>query len=231
MADIHKASSESWGREACARLCQIVLEANTGVAQQIQESRTDLLDILTKEQLSEPCDDLGLTLPFLAVYYDRPEMLEYLHKRGVDLTAPCDPMLYGTPMFYAISLEKTRLIEQLDGYGCDLNKPCDAMSELPIAHAQRVDNPFITREVRRCAGKVERARVLLQKHVLRIRDRRRFLAMLKSIPLLQRVARGMLSRRRVSIIRAEQKKARRVAKMLANIELESDDDDEGEDGD
>jgi hypothetical protein len=74
---IHPASSTSWGSEAGARLCKLLVDANTGIAQQIIENRTDLLDLLTLEQLEES-DDIGLNAVFLAVYYDRPEILRYL---------------------------------------------------------------------------------------------------------------------------------------------------------
>jgi hypothetical protein len=52
----------------------------------------------------ERTDDLGLSLPYLAVFYDRPDMLRYLRKRGFNLKKPCDPMGFGTPMFYAVYL-------------------------------------------------------------------------------------------------------------------------------
>ena len=64
------------------------------MAQQVIENRTDLLDILATEDLMRT-DDLGLSLPYVAIYNDRPQMLEYLHKRGVDMSLPCDPADYG----------------------------------------------------------------------------------------------------------------------------------------
>ena len=72
---IHAASSRSWGDEGAARLCKIILESNTGFTQQILENRHDLLDMATDEQLMEPVDDIGMTLPFLCVYYDKPKMI------------------------------------------------------------------------------------------------------------------------------------------------------------
>ena len=91
---VHKASSRTWGDQACARVCKIIMDANDGMAQQVIENRTDLLDILSTEELLR-VDDLGLSLPYVAIYHDRPLMLEYLHKRGVDLGVPCDPADYG----------------------------------------------------------------------------------------------------------------------------------------
>ena len=103
MTDIHRASSQTWEDEACAQLCRLIIDSNNGSMQQVIENRTDVLDLLTLQELSAPVDDLGLTLPFLAIYFDMPDILRYLHKRGVDLQKYCDPMEFGTPMFYAVS--------------------------------------------------------------------------------------------------------------------------------
>ena len=101
---VHIGASSSWDDQAAARLCELVIASNNGLSAQVANGKTDLMDILPVEKLTEPVDDLGLTLIFLAIYYDRPEIIEYLHKRGVDVTKPCDPMDYGNPMFYAIQL-------------------------------------------------------------------------------------------------------------------------------
>ena len=119
-------SAESWGDQACARLCQVALNSNDGMAQQIQEGRTELLDLLPLREL-EKADDLGIKLPYLAIFYDRPEMLVYLYKRGVDLTKPCDAMDFGTPMFYAVNFNRVRLVETLDSLGVSLNSGCDTL--------------------------------------------------------------------------------------------------------
>ncbi len=82
---IHEASSESWGDGACARLFSHIIESNNGRAQQIIENKTYFLEYSSLAELSEK-DDLGLTLQFVAVYHDRPEMLRYLQNRGIDLS-------------------------------------------------------------------------------------------------------------------------------------------------
>jgi hypothetical protein len=87
-------SSDLWGGESTARLCQIIVEANDGMAQQVAENRTDLLDLLLKKDL-EKVDDIGLSLPYLAVHYDRPEMLLYLHGRGLDQCSTCATPTWG----------------------------------------------------------------------------------------------------------------------------------------
>lgn len=81
---IHPASSESWGKEACARIFSHIVEANDGRAQQIVENKTYFLELYSKAEL-EKKDDLGMTLPYIAVYHDRPDMLRYLYARGLDL--------------------------------------------------------------------------------------------------------------------------------------------------
>ena len=86
-AGIHPSSSQSWGitkAGACAKLFNHIVEANDGREQQIVENKTYYLDNLSKEELQKP-DDLGNTLPFLAVYHDRPSMLQYLYARGLDM--------------------------------------------------------------------------------------------------------------------------------------------------
>ena len=91
---VHSGAASSWDDQACAKLCDMVLLANNGLAQQVALNDTTLMDVLPTSELEGPIDDLGLTLVFLAVYHDQPEMLEYLRKRGVDLKATCDPMEY-----------------------------------------------------------------------------------------------------------------------------------------
>ena len=233
MLPVHRASSSSWGDCACARLCEIIIDCNDNMAQQIADNRTDLLDILTLDELNLPSDDLGLSLPFLAVYYDRPVMLEYLHKRGVKLSAPCDPMGFGTPIYYAICLNKTNLISILDLLGCDVKNPCDGLAQLPIVHARRLDNHLAIKEIEKAGGKERRAMNMFQKHGLRIICRKRYLFMRKSIPLLQRAVRGLFARKiaRTKRTRIEtkarrlQRKITRAAKLADNIDLESEDDD------
>lgn len=100
ISGIHRASSSSWGESATARLCKIIVDSNKAFLQEVMDNKTGLLDISELEELNET-DDLGISLPFLAVHYDRPDILCYLLKRGVDLSAPCDPMAHGNVMFYA----------------------------------------------------------------------------------------------------------------------------------
>jgi hypothetical protein len=97
---VHRASSASWGEKSVARLCKIVVDSNSHFLQEVMNGKTDYLDMLTYDELLDT-DDLGINLVFLCVYFDRPEMLLYLSKRGFDMSIPCDPMNYGNAMFYA----------------------------------------------------------------------------------------------------------------------------------
>jgi len=230
---VHPASSRSWGDSAAAQLCRIVLEANSGLAEQVATNKTDLMEILSKEELSEPVDDLGMTLPFLAVFYDQPDMLEYLWKRGVNMKAFCDPMQFGNPLFYAIHLKKTRLILTLDIIGVSVREPCDALEGLPMTHAERLDDPFVKKAIEYAYGKEERARTLFLKHFLRSRERRRYKKKLVAIPLLLRCIRGMLGRKVGRFLRnvrdtlyRRRERAKRVAqKTEEGVDLDSDDED------
>ena len=191
---IHRASSQSWGNSACARLCGIVMESNTGISQQIMENRHDLLDLYTKEQLETP-DDLGLTPIFLAIQYDQPDMLRYLHKRGLDLNAPCDPMNFGNPMFYAVRLRKHRLIRVLDMLGCPVRGPCDAFKHTAEDNATRINDSFAKHEIHMAETKEHRAAVLFRKNFLKCKYRKLFLKKVTMATRIQRMVRGMIGRR------------------------------------
>lgn len=148
--------------QSCAKICQVILNANDGMAQQIYENRTDLLDLLTKEELLRK-DDLDLTLPYLAIYYDMPIMLEYLHKRGIDLKQPCDPYAFGSPMFYAVTMKKHQCIITLDELGYTIETPCTSNGELPELFANQLDDDnmrttfdFIENRARILREKLER---------------------------------------------------------------------------
>ena len=226
-------SSSAFGEEAVPRLCSIVVDANTGIAQQIAENRTDLLDILPSSVLSLPTDDLGLTPAFLAIYHDRPEMIDYLQRRGVDFSKPCDSMEFGTPLFYAVTLGRTRLIKQLDLMGCSVRDSCDKLGQVPMVHAERMDDHNSIDAIGWALKKETRAAVLFMKHFLRIKFRKRYLRMRLSIHLLLRVVRGVLARKQVRekkktrdvASRREARKIRRDLKIADGLDLASSDED------
>jgi len=228
---IHSGAASSWDDQACAKLCDMVMLANNGLGQQVANNQTELMDVLSTKALEGPIDDLGLTLPFLAVYYDQPEILEYLRKRGIDLKAVCDPMEYGNPMFYAIYLRRIRMIRTLDILGVSVREPCDSLKTVPLQLATRTNDQYVKDEIAYCWGKEQRAGTLVTKHYKRIVERRKYLFKLKIIPLMLRVMRGMIARARVRRMRKEidkiaRKAARHVRReeKLAKFELLDSDD-------
>lgn len=195
-------SSELWGEDATARLCQILVEANDGMAQQISENRHDLLDLMTLKEL-ERVDDCGLSLPYLAVHYDRPDMIRYLHKRGLDLSKPCDPMEFGTPMFYAVSMGRVHIVETLDSLGISVNNVCDTYMKLtPAYYASITGDSSVAVKIHNLMYKEQLAGTLFMKNFLKSKYRRRFLLMRKSAIKIQKVARGHADRVTVKLVRA-----------------------------
>lgn len=195
-------SSERWGDQATARLCQLILQANDGMAQQIAENRTELLDLYSLEELKRT-DDLGLSLPFLAVYYDQPDALRYLHKRGMDLSKPCDPMGFGTPYFYAINLGKSRLLDTLNSLLYSYSLPCETLFNLtPIYYAARKDDMFLLDTLNGIINMERKAFDLIYKNYLRAKHFNRYRKIYRANLLIQRVGRGYMGRRKVKYIRS-----------------------------
>jgi len=202
----HPASSESWGCDACAKLCQIVMESNYGMVQQVIENRTDLLDLYTCEQLLEP-DDIGLALPFYAVYYDQPDIIEYLFRRGIDLSKPCDPMMFGNPMFYAVNLRRHRLISVLDYCGCSVKKPCERFKRTAIDHATRLNDQEMLETMKFLSGKEVRAYNMFMKHFLRRKARRQYLASREAVIRVQSMLRAIRVCNKLGLARMRRKRA------------------------
>eukprot|EP01038_Epipyxis_sp_PR26KG_P014522 gene14522-19495_t len=192
------ASSENWGKEATARLCKIVVDSNDGMAQQIIENRTDLLDLLSLQEL-ERTDDLGMSLPYLCVYYDRPDMLYYLHKRGFDLSVPCDPLNYGNVLFYAVNMGKSTLIHLLDQLGCDIDAPCETMfSQKPIEYAKRIDDKVMVELISELIKTKSISSVLIQKMFRMTKHRKIFVKQKFAIMTIQRIWRGISTRKKLN---------------------------------
>lgn len=196
MSGIHRASSKTWGIQSTARLCQIIMDSNDGMAQQVIENRTDLLDIISTEDLLR-VDDLGLSLPYLCIYHDRPQVLEYLHKRGVDLGVPCDPHDYATPMYYAITLKRHQCIITLDLLGYSIHNPCTKFEELPLECAERLDDKMILATIAWVKEKEYRAVTLFLKNYWKSCLRRDFVTKRQAIKVVQRIIRGFLARRKL----------------------------------
>lgn len=217
---IHRASSQSWGESSCARLCGIIVDSNTGIAQQVIQNRTDLLDLYSKSELLQT-DDLGLSIIFLAVYFDQPDILNYLKRRGIDLSAPCDPMNFGNPMFYALRLGKHRLIRVLDLLGCSVNNPCNDLKDKPFDIARRLNDQIAQDEIILAQNKEIRAALLFKKNFLRLKHRKDYLFTLKMVLKLQKVIRGMLDRRRIRLMSGDGTNKRHKKKKKQVLQTKS----------
>jgi hypothetical protein len=187
-------SSDRWGDESCARLCEIIMDANDGLAQQIIENRTDLLDLKTKEEL-DVVDEFGLTLPFLAVYNDRPDMIRYLAARGLDMTKTCDTMGFGNPMFYAVNLGKLEVIKALHSVGCSVTRDCDTFLNFkPEYYASRIDNQEIKDNINHIKSSEVRAANLFKRNYLRYKWRKLYTRKINGLVCIQRYVRGFIVR-------------------------------------
>lgn len=192
------------------------MEANDGMAQQVAENRTELLELLSTEELNRR-DDLGLSLAYLAVYYDRPKILQYLHDRGVDLSLPCDSADYGTPMYYAVTMQRHQCVITLDLLGPDgtsIHAPCTKFDELPRVHAERVDDAQMIATLDYLQDKEERAADMFLKHFYRSKARKHYLEMRKSALFLQRIARGYIARKKLRKLKARKAEKEREAAAL-----------------
>ncbi len=194
-------SSEQWGDQAVARLCQVIMEANDGMVQQIIEDRTDWLDLLSKEEL-ERTDDLGLSLAYLVVYYDKPEAVKYLHKRGIDFSKPCDPVGYGTPMYYAITMGKVHIVETLNKLGYSLVTPCETVFQKnAVYYAERRDDYYMLQCIEQIRSHERRAYALLRKNFFKLKERKLFLKKKKAAIKIQKIIRGKLARIRLVLLK------------------------------
>ena len=80
---------------------------------------------------------MGNTPAHLAVLFDRPEVLKWLHSKGVDLGKKCDDKNFGTPAFYAMHYGKTGMLTDLWAMGYDLSAPCDKYDLPPLYYAEK----------------------------------------------------------------------------------------------
>lgn len=197
------ASSSSWGDQAIGRLCEIIMDANDGRIQQIMENRHDLLDLLSKEELERVDNDLQLSLPFLAVHHDRPDMIRYLHVRGLDLSKPCDSIGYGTPMFYAVSMSRHAVAMTLYALGVQISVPCETFfNMLPLFYAKRKDDHFLISWIEDLNAKENKAREFFRKNFLRNLYTKKYHRKRVAAIHLQRIARGRLARKFARALKA-----------------------------
>jgi hypothetical protein len=104
---------------------------------------TDLYGSGDYPDLAKP-DDVGNYPAFLAIFFDRPQVLRLLHDKGVDLARKCDDTSYGTPAFYAMHYGKTELLSDLWKMGYDLTDPCDKYGMPPSYYADKKGDKIMT---------------------------------------------------------------------------------------
>ena len=129
-------------------------------------------------------DDESLSPAYLAIAYDRPEVLYFLAREGgVDLRAFCDD--YGTPAFYASYDAKVRCLEALARLGVDLRAPCTVFGEKPASFFQRHD-PAVVDELMRVLNLKDRAAQKIARWLRKFPLMERFRAQRHITILLQR---------------------------------------------
>lgn len=218
-------SAERWGDQAFARICKVVVDHNDGINQSVMEKRTDLLDLMTNDQLIAG-DDLGLSVAYSAVYYDQTDIIKYLHNRKIDLSQPCDPMGYGTPLFYAIMMGRLEVMMTLQKLGYSLQRPCEnTFYQTPLHYAKIKGNADVIEFITKIVTREQRAKDLLQKNILRRQCQRKYLAVRRKIIKIQTLFRGRQARQLVDGIR------RGEIELASESEEEEDEDaDEEDDG-
>ena len=195
-------SAELWGESATARLHQIMVEANSGLMQQIAENKTNLLECLSKEELEAYDEDFELNACYLAVYYDHPSMIYYLHKRGLDFSKTCDPMDFGTPMFYAVLYGRIHIINALHKIGISVNRVCDNYLHMtPKDYASMRSNQYVIKMIDDLLNIDRKSYDLFVKNYLKLKYRRLYLYKRRRIIIIQRFIRRFLKKLRFEKIR------------------------------
>ena len=214
IVDVHFASSRAWTRDGlwpqsvgCARLCKVAIDSNKGIMQCVIEGHTDMLDMLTNEELEEVDPDSGLNAPFLAIFYDRPKIVKYLHDRGLDLSKCCDGMGFGTCMFYAITYLRYEIVELMERLEYDILGPCTEFGETPLDRAEKVGNKELYEHVKFLAARRIRVRLLMITNAFRFLHRRRYQRLYTALKVVQRIIRGFIGRSRSKNRKRELKEA------------------------
>jgi hypothetical protein len=225
IVDPHFASSQKWsGNQACARLCKIALESNKGILQCIIEGHTELLDMLTNEELEEIDPDSGLNAPYLAIYYDRPKIVKYLHERGLDMSKFCDGMDFGTCIFYAVSYLRYEILELLEQLEYDIIGPCDEFGQTPLERAAKMENKELTAHLEFLIGRRTRVHSFMAKNCMRYLHRQRYLRLYRALLVVERVIRGYIGRCRANNKRRELKQVATESKgksrRMRNVDID-----------
>ena len=98
-------------------------------------------------------DDVGNFPAHLAVLFDRPEVLKWLHSKGCDLSKKCDDKNFGTPAFYAMHYGKTGMLTDLWAMGYDLDAPCDKYELPPLYYAEKKGDALTAEHIKFCMSR------------------------------------------------------------------------------
>ena len=213
--DPYFASSRKWGdlwngEVSCARLCKIAVESNKGIMQSVIDGTTDMLDLLTVEELEEIDPDSGCSAPYLAIYYDRPRIVKYLHDRGIDFQKNCDGMGFGTCIFYAVSYLRYEILELLEQLEYDISCPCDEFGQTPLQRAEKMENKELHAHLEFLMTRRVRVHIFMTKNCMRFLHRTRYLRLYRNLLVVQRIIRGFIGR-----CRAKNKSSRKRANLAA----------------
>jgi hypothetical protein len=182
--------------EEHVRICEVLLQSNHQILQQVLDEQTDLLDLLSTKELVEEFDDIGINIVFLCIFYDKPKMLHYLFKRGVNLDEPIDPVGFGTPLFYAVSLSRHRIVEKLWHLGCRIEDKCNKFEDLPTKRAADLDEPSMVQFIESLIAKRNRAEALFKNNILRYRYWTKYRKCIDSSIVLQKYIRRFIAMRK-----------------------------------
>ena len=96
-------------------------------------------------------------------------------------------------MFYAISLGRNRLIQVLDDLGVVVSKACDSLNQDPMVHANRMDDESIRQQIWQTNRiRLKKSFDLVEKNLLKILYRRRYLKKKAAIAMINKIGRGFL---------------------------------------
>lgn len=162
-----------------------ILESNSGILQQVLCNETDMLNLLTADELSE-FSDIGLNLFFLAVYHNKPQLIRYLWNRGIDIHASVDPLLFGNAYFYAVTFGHIDVVATLHSLGCDIDRPCNSLQEKPLDRAKALDNLEMEITILKLLSHKRQASILFEKNVMRLAYKRRYIYTKSCIVIIQK---------------------------------------------
>lgn len=191
--------SISWGEKESSKLLVTILSSNHCAFQAVQqqdfsESTRNFWNHLSLETL-ETKDDLGVSLIFLCIHYNRIELFKYLYyERNLNFSIYCDSLDFGMAMYYAILYNRIEMIDLLDSWGYYVTSPCDVLQTLPLQLALYRNQQEILQIIEKCILRVKKTKILFMKNYLKVKFRKRYLMILVNIRKLQQWVRRRLGK-------------------------------------